>query len=125
VSGRAVNNPKAQQELETALRQFEMQAVNWGYRWINDSGVRKEYLTRTKQFSDEIRASYNAGKLSSKQAADAANEMRNQLMEFARLKSSDVGHAKELRALLFRCLDDGWTSDREARAIKFLKSLDG
>jgi hypothetical protein len=96
MSGRAVNNPKAHQEVETALREFELQSVNWGYRWINDSGVRKEYLTRTKQFSDEIRAAYEAGKLSAKQAAEAANQMRNELMDLARIKSSDVGRAKAI-----------------------------
>ncbi|HKO93259.1 MAG TPA: hypothetical protein VJU61_19020 [Polyangiaceae bacterium] len=96
MSGRAVDNPKARQELDTALREFELQAVNWGYRWINDSGVRKEYLTRTKQFSDEIRAAYDAGKLSAKQAAEAANQMRNELMDLARIKSSDVGRAKAI-----------------------------
>lgn len=31
MSGRAVDNPKARQELEAALREFELQAVNWGY----------------------------------------------------------------------------------------------
>ena len=30
---------------------------------------------------------------------------------------------KELRALLMRCLEDGWTDDREARAVEYLKSL--
>lgn len=53
---RAVNNPKADHEVQTALRECEVQALNFGYRWIKDAGVRKQYLTNTKRFSDEILA---------------------------------------------------------------------
>lgn len=94
MTGRAVSNPKADHEVQAALRECEVQALNFGYRWITDSAVRKQYLTATKRFSTEVLASYRTGKLSAKQAAEAANQMRNELLDFARAKSSELGRAK-------------------------------
>ena len=92
--GRARNNLKAEHEVELALRQLESQAVNFAFRFIQDSAVRRDYIAKTKAFSEQILASYRSGALSAKQAAEAAHQMRNEIMEFARTRSSDLGRAK-------------------------------
>jgi hypothetical protein len=92
--GRARNNLKAEHEVELALRQLEVQAVNFAYRFIKDSTVRQDYIAKTRAFSEQILASYRSGALSAKQAAEAAHQMRNEIMEFARTRSSDLGRAK-------------------------------
>lgn len=78
---------------EEALRQFEVQAVNFAYRFANDSRTRSEYMRMTKEMSDGVRRSYMAGELTPKEAARAAQQMRNEILEFSRRNSSDVGRA--------------------------------
>ena len=81
-------------DAETAIRQMETQAVNFAYRFVRDSSVRQTYMTETKAMASELRAAYQKGNMTAKQAAETANQMRNEIMEFARVKSSDMGRAK-------------------------------
>jgi len=87
-----IQNP--QSSVEKALQEMEVQAINFGYRFIRDASVRAKYMANTKAMSFEVRATYEAGQLSAKKLAEAANQMRNEIMEFARVKSSDLGRAK-------------------------------
>ncbi|AFU98515.1 hypothetical protein [Simiduia agarivorans] len=80
--------------VDKAIRDMEVQAVNFGYRFIGDAKVRQAYMRQTKQFSRELIASVESGAITPKQAATTANQMRNELMEFARVRSSDIGRAK-------------------------------
>lgn len=82
------------EQVENSIRQMEVQAVNFGYRFINDSNVRQAYMAQTKKMSTELIAACKSGAITPKQAAAAANQMRNEIMEFARVKSSDLGRAK-------------------------------
>lgn len=79
---------------ENAVQQMEIQAINFAYRFVNDSRVRMRYMEKTKAMSKEIRLAYKAGKVNASQAAEMANKMRNEIMEFARSRSSDLGRAK-------------------------------
>lgn len=78
---------------EEAIRQLEVQAVNFAYRFINDSQARAEYMRMTKKMSEGVRQSYMAGDLTAKDAARTAQQMRNEILDFSRQKSSDVGRA--------------------------------
>jgi len=80
--------------VEDAVQQLEVQAVNFAYRFIQDARVRSEYMRSTKEMAEQIRDLYAKGQLTAKQAAETANEMRNEIMEFARVRSSDLGRAK-------------------------------
>ncbi len=93
-SSRAATNIQSDNEVQLALRQLEVQAVNFGYSFIKDSAVRQDYINKTKAFSAEILSAYRSGQLSAQQAAEAAHQMRNELMEFARTRSSGLGRAK-------------------------------
>jgi len=94
MSSRAQSRPAAQREVETALRALEVQALDFAYRFVKDAAVRKAYIEKTQAFSSEVLTAYRAGSLTAKQAAEAANQMRNEVMEAARARSSDLGRAK-------------------------------
>ncbi|MEZ6134438.1 MAG: hypothetical protein R3C53_05965 [Pirellulaceae bacterium] len=89
-----------QNNFQQALQGLEIQALNFGYRWIKDGAVRQQYVRRTSEMSKELRAAVEAGIKSPREAAEIANQMRNEIMEMARVKSSDLGRAgaKALKA---------------------------
>src|SRR5262245_8248706 len=94
MGSRARNNPGADNDVEQALREFEIEALNFGYRFVKDQAVRREYIAKTSAFSEEMLAAYRSGTISARQAAEAAHQMRNELLELARGRSSDIGRAK-------------------------------
>ena len=79
--------------LHQALLDLESEAVNFAQRFIKDDTVRANYVARAKTYSEDILQRVKDGRLSPKAAAAEANEMRNGLLEAARLKSSDIGRA--------------------------------
>ena len=88
-----VSNVLVSEELKTALRLLEAEAVNFGSRFINDAGVRQNYLQQTKEVAEEILASFMRGEMNEREAANAAYNLRNGIMEAARLRTSDIGRA--------------------------------
>jgi len=86
--------PAKNRELEEALQQLEIQALSFGTRFVQDSGVRQDYIHKTQAMSRELRAAYESGSMSAREAAEAANQLRNEIMELARVRSSDLGRAK-------------------------------
>ncbi|MEX1365484.1 MAG: hypothetical protein AB1Z98_20320 [Nannocystaceae bacterium] len=91
-------------ELHEALQQLEVQALSFATRFINDASVRRDYIVKTQALSRELRAAAESGKLSVREAAEAAQQMRNEIMEAARVRTSDLGRAKA-RAYKSRGLD--------------------
>ena len=59
-----------------------------------DALGRSEYNRLTKRLSDEIWAQYKAGRLSAEKAAGMAAQLRNEVMEAVRAKSSPWGAAR-------------------------------
>jgi hypothetical protein len=107
-----------QKDISDAIKRMEAQAVNFGVRFIRDANVRAIYMAKTKAMSQELMAAYKAGLLTPRQAAEAANEMRNEIMKFARAKSSDIGRAKA-KALKAKGLDiDALTEKYAQRFFK-------
>ncbi|MBI1353592.1 MAG: hypothetical protein GC160_04545 [Acidobacteria bacterium] len=84
-------------QVADALRQLEVQMADFGFRFIQDASVREQYLRKAQEYSHEIRESYRAGKITYLQAETMANEMRNELLDWARAKSSDIGRAKAVQ----------------------------
>ncbi len=80
--------------LENSLQQLEVQALNFGYRFILDSHVRAWYIQTTQEYSRQLRQAYDSGGMTARQAAEAANQMRNEIMEMARARSTDLGRSK-------------------------------
>jgi hypothetical protein len=88
------------EELKKSLSMLEAEGLNFSVRFINDSGVRKQYMRNIKAVSEEYIWRVNAGSLSAKTAAQEVNLIRNQIMEAGRLKLSDVGavYSEKLKA---------------------------
>lgn len=110
------------QDAEHAIRQMEVQAVNFGYRFTKDVNVRQEYMRKTRESAENLRAAYKNGDISARDAARAANQMRNEIMEFARTNSSDLGRAKA-RALKAKGLDLDELVERYSQR-RFSKTFD-
>lgn len=105
----------SEQDIRNTIAMMESQAVSFAYRFTRDSSVRQKYINDTREMSKELVNSYKQGVLTPKQAAQAANQMRNEIMEFARVSSSDIGRAKA-KALKSRGLDlDGLTEKYSKR----------
>lgn len=80
--------------LEQALHLMEVEAVNFAYRYTKDANTRQWYIQKTQAMSRELRGQYNAGQITARKAAEAAQEMRNEIMDMARLRTSDIGLAR-------------------------------
>lgn len=87
-------------EVEVALRALETEAVNFGYRLTKDAATRQWYIQKTQEMTTELRARVRSGELSPRRAAEMAQEMRNEIMEAARARTSDMGRAgaRQLKA---------------------------
>jgi hypothetical protein len=79
--------------VERAIEALEDEARNFAFRFIQDAKVRAEYLSSIRQHAEQIRESVRAGELTPAEAAAHANEMRNRILDLARMKSSDMGRA--------------------------------
>lgn len=75
------------------LEMLESTAINFGYRLINDSVVRRQYITAIKKSSDEIINLYKNGTYTAEEAAIIASKQRNILLSLDRKRSSDIGRA--------------------------------
>ncbi len=94
LNGPPLSPSTANMELEVALTTLNSEAVSFGARFIRDGKVRAGYIEEVRRYSQQILAEVHAGRLSPSDAARQANEVRNEIMEAARLKSSDIGRAK-------------------------------
>ena len=86
-----------QQTLDSAIRGLETSAFNFGCRFIPDSITRLQYNKRVSAFSKELIELVNLEKLSAKEAAKQASEMRNIIMDAARGKTSEIAQAYAVR----------------------------
>lgn len=83
--------------VEEAIRQLEVASLNFAYQAINISTVRSEYVRRTQEVTASLRAAYRNGEMSAKAAAEAANGMRNMVLDLQRSRSAAVGRAMALQ----------------------------
>ena len=80
--------------LEDALHALQVTAANFGMASINDARVRENYVRRIKQMSDRILADVRAGIATPEEGAHFANQLRNRIMDEARVQSSVIGRAR-------------------------------
>lgn len=80
--------------LEGSLSQMESAALNFAHRFINDGNVRVSYISQTRKLAQEYRAKVTSGVISAEEAAKQVQEIRNQILEAQRLRTSDIGRAK-------------------------------
>jgi hypothetical protein len=85
--------PTRSRALADALMALESTALIFGEKFIRDSRVRTNYLNQTQAASKEIEAYVSMGEISAEEGALRVNELRNALLDAARLDSSDIGRA--------------------------------
>lgn len=79
--------------LDEAILAFEAEAIAFATRFIQDARVRANYVSEAQRFSAELRDQVARGALSVEKAAAQAVDMRNGLLDAARLQNSDIGRA--------------------------------
>jgi hypothetical protein len=79
--------------LDKALTVLKADAVNFSTRFIPDYQVRRQYIATIEKFANETLAAVNSGELTPKAAERIVQTMRNEIMEWARFRSSDIGRA--------------------------------
>ena len=80
-------------QANTAIAQFQVQAVNFAYRFINDGKVRLSYIRQVEALVAEMHKNLALGVMSEKEAAYLAQKLRNEILAAARLRTSDIGLA--------------------------------
>ena len=83
--------------LREALAALEATALNFGRAFINDAGVRENYVRKIHQMAQQVLDDVRAGRATAQEGARFAVEMRNAIMEEARLQSSVIGRAQAER----------------------------
>jgi hypothetical protein len=79
--------------LRTGLQQLQVQAASFGTRFIIDAGVRETYLREIAKMSQQVLEGVRIGQITPRQGAEFAQQMRNLILEQARLMNTDVGRA--------------------------------
>jgi len=79
--------------LEGSLSQMESAALNFAQRFINDGKVRMSYINQIRKLAQEFRAKVISGAITADEAAKQVQEIRNQILETQRLRTSDIGKA--------------------------------
>lgn len=79
--------------LEASLSQMESAALNFAHRFINDGKVRTSYINQTRKLAQEYRAKVGSGAITPEAAAHQVQQIRNQILEAQRLRTSDLGKA--------------------------------
>lgn len=78
---------------QEAIQLMEATAIDFAKRFIQDARVREGYIAEAKKYAAELFQDLRAKRITPAEAGERANLMRNQLLEAARLKSSDIGKA--------------------------------
>lgn len=79
--------------LEDSIQAFNATAINFALESISDVRVRRDYITSIQQVSRELREAVSRGELTPRAAAQRAQDLRNQVMQIARLRTSYLGRA--------------------------------
>lgn len=79
--------------LQDALDSLRSEIGNFSQRFIQDAGVRADYVAQAEGVPQEILAKVQSGELTAAEGAEQAHSMRNALLDSARLKNSDIGRA--------------------------------
>lgn len=96
VAGAMQNDQRA---FSAALASLQGTASNFAAHRIQDSRVREQYLRDIQKMSAEFVRAVESGKMSPREAATLASQMRNEILDLSRLRNSPVGraYAKKLK----------------------------
>ena len=85
--------------LERAIAELQATAYNFATMAISDSRVRLQYERDLKAMATELREAVRSGKMTAREGATVANNLRNGIMDVMRKRTSPVGlgFAKDLK----------------------------
>nr|WP_131405984.1 hypothetical protein [Pseudescherichia vulneris] len=88
-----------QRAFSAALASLQGTASNFATHCIQDSRVREQYLRDIQKMSAEFVHAVESGKMTPREAASLASQMRNEILDLSRLRNSPVGraYAKKLK----------------------------
>ncbi|WP_152526340.1 hypothetical protein ACP26E_04645 [Franconibacter pulveris 601] len=88
-----------QRTFSAALASLQGTASNFAAQSIQDSRVCEQYLRDIQKMSAEFARAVESGKMSPREAATLASQMRNEILDLSRLRNSPVGraYAKKLK----------------------------
>ena len=76
MSSRERANPDANTDVQVALRNVEIEAVNFAYRFVKDGRVREDYVSKAKALRVQIMpATYNPAVVSAQPSSPSAAQM--------------------------------------------------
>jgi len=75
---------------QNGLYLLQVEEINFGARFIADGSARQAYIQQTQQMSKFIREEVMLGRLSYADGAKEAHNLRNTILDAARLKSTDI-----------------------------------
>jgi hypothetical protein len=81
------------EDFQKSLELLHVETLNFATRFISDAKLRQEYLTKSKQLSNDLTHQVHSCKITPQDGAKIANSTRNLIMEQIRLKSSEIGRA--------------------------------
>lgn len=79
--------------LQESLASLRSSAVNFSQRFIQTAKVRENYIRQAEAASQEILDEIRLGRITARQGGQEANELRNALLNAARINDSDIGRA--------------------------------
>lgn len=79
--------------LRSELAALEGSAANFATTFFVEADVRRLYQRLARELSAEIMARYRAGEISARTGAEIAQQMRNELLEMCRARSTPTGNA--------------------------------
>lgn len=97
VAGAMQNDQRA---FSAALASLQGTASNFAAYRIQDSRVREQYLRDIQKMSAEFVRAVESGKMSPREAATLASQMRNEILDLSRLRNSPVGRAYAKKLML-------------------------
>jgi hypothetical protein len=78
---------------ESTIQGLETEIANVGVHMTIDASARQAYTRQIRQMANELRVHASSGNITWKKAATQAQEMRNNVMEIIRGRSTPVGRA--------------------------------
>lgn len=82
---------KTRDDVQSALQHMEVQALYFSYEMIKNSQARMWYLQEIRRMSRDTLAAYDRGMMSGKEAAELANQMRNDILVKSRAMQTGMG----------------------------------
>ncbi|MDA1016877.1 MAG: hypothetical protein O3A00_20765 [Planctomycetota bacterium] len=74
-----------------AIEKYHSASLNFAYEAITNAAVREAYLREIQAMSDSMLKAYESGQYTAEEAANLANQFRNQILDASRARQTTLG----------------------------------